>query len=164
MSKQKNKSDFKAKSMELLLKSTIHSNNRENTGNFSSLKLKNAAKSPAIQHQPESQPPHRRPLGFVCHAFISPWGRNECVTNEPQRTSAGRLLKSRSFTLQRLLRELQCYMIANLHGSSEKYVTFKKRTVLCVPSPVGWPRMPQAFPKLNCNFCNFFTHGALRSS
>ena len=25
---------------------------------------------------------------FVCHAFI---GRNECVTNEPQRTSAGRL-------------------------------------------------------------------------
>ena len=43
MSKQKNKSDFKAKSMELLLKSTIHSNNRENTGNFSSLKLKNAA-------------------------------------------------------------------------------------------------------------------------
>ena len=35
-----------------------------------------------------SQPPRRRPLGFVCH---SPWGRNECVTNEPQRTSAGRL-------------------------------------------------------------------------
>ena len=33
--------------------------------------------------------PRRRPLGFVCHAFIS--GRNECVTNEPQRTSAGRL-------------------------------------------------------------------------
>ena len=76
MSKQKNKSDFKAKSMELLLKSTIHSNNRENTGNFSSLKLKNAAKSPAIQP------------------------------------------KSRSFTLQRLLRELQCYMTANLHGRS----------------------------------------------
>ena len=23
-----------------------------------------------------------------------PWGRNECVTNEPQRTSAGRLIKS----------------------------------------------------------------------
>ena len=124
MSKQKNKSDFKAKSLELLLKSTIHSNNRENTGNFSSLKLKNAVKSPAIQHQP----------------------------------------KSRSFTLQRLLRELQCYMTANLHGSSEKYVTCKKRTILCVPSPVGWPRMPQAFPTLNCNFCNFFTHGALRSS
>ena len=91
MSKQKNKSDFyKAKSMELLLKSTIHSNNRENTGNFSSLKLKNAANSPAIQHRP----------------------------------------KSRSVTLQRLLRELQCYMTANLHGSSEKYVTFKKGTVL----------------------------------
>ena len=32
------------------------------------------------------QPPRRRPLGFVCHAFIS-----ECVTNEPQRTSVGRL-------------------------------------------------------------------------
>ena len=31
--------------------------------------------------------------GFVCHAF-SPWGRNECVTNEPQRTSAGRLSAS----------------------------------------------------------------------
>ena len=33
-------------------------------------------------------------LGFVCHAFIStnePQRRNECVTNEPQRTSAGRL-------------------------------------------------------------------------
>ena len=28
-------------------------------------------------------------VGFVCHAFISP--PNECVTNEPQRTSAGRL-------------------------------------------------------------------------
>ena len=39
-----------------------------------------------------TQPPRRHPLGFVCHAFISPpWGRNECVTNEPQRTSAGRL-------------------------------------------------------------------------
>ena len=23
-----------------------------------------------------------------------PWGRNECVTNEPQRTSAGRLIKA----------------------------------------------------------------------
>ena len=32
---------------------------------------------------------------FVCHAFISPprpWGRNECVTNQPQRTSVGRHL------------------------------------------------------------------------
>ena len=38
---------------------------------------------------PDSQPPRRRPLGFVCHAFISP------VTNEPQRTSAGRLPDSR---------------------------------------------------------------------
>ena len=38
------------------------------------------------------QPPRRRPLGFVCHAFTyGPWGRNECVTNELQRTSAGRL-------------------------------------------------------------------------
>ena len=39
-----------------------------------------------------------RPLGFVCHAFISPprkWNAwNECVTNEPQRTSAGRLSQS----------------------------------------------------------------------
>ena len=37
------------------------------------------------------------PLGLVRHAFISPhgrpWGRNECVTNEAQRTSAGRLPK-----------------------------------------------------------------------
>ena len=31
-------------------------------------------------------------FGFFCHAFISPLGgRNECVTNEPQRTSSGRL-------------------------------------------------------------------------
>ena len=35
-------------------------------------------------------------FGVVCHAFISSvthsfLGRNECVTNEPQRTSAGRL-------------------------------------------------------------------------
>ena len=36
------------------------------------------------------KPPCRRPLRFVRHAFI-PWGRNECVTNEPQRTSEGRL-------------------------------------------------------------------------
>ena len=30
---------------------------------------------------------------FVTHLFLPhrPWGRNECVTNEPQRTSAGRL-------------------------------------------------------------------------
>ena len=35
-------------------------------------------------------------LGFVRHAFTSapPWGRNECVTNESQRTSAGRLLRA----------------------------------------------------------------------
>ena len=32
-------------------------------------------------------------FGFVCHAFISlSLGRNECVTNKPQRTSAGRLI------------------------------------------------------------------------
>ena len=31
---------------------------------------------------------------FVTHSFLphGPWGRNECVTNEPQRTSAGRLM------------------------------------------------------------------------
>ena len=34
-------------------------------------------------------------MGFVCHAFIS---RNECVTNEPQRTSAGRLRQKRFIT------------------------------------------------------------------
>ena len=30
---------------------------------------------------------------FVTHSFLphGPWGRNECVTNEPQRMSAGRL-------------------------------------------------------------------------
>ena len=30
---------------------------------------------------------------FVTHSFLphGPWGRNECATNEPQRTSAGRL-------------------------------------------------------------------------
>ena len=28
---------------------------------------------------------------FVTHSFLPPWGRNEYVTNEPQRTSAGRL-------------------------------------------------------------------------
>ena len=32
---------------------------------------------------------------FVTHSFLphGPWGRNECLTNEPQRTSAGRLLR-----------------------------------------------------------------------
>ena len=32
---------------------------------------------------------------FVTHSILphGPWGRNECVTNEPQRTSAGRLCK-----------------------------------------------------------------------
>ena len=29
---------------------------------------------------------------FVTHSFLPPWGRNECVTNEPERTSAWRLL------------------------------------------------------------------------
>ena len=35
---------------------------------------------------------------FVTHSFLpyGPWGRNECVTNEPQRTSAGRLCYSNS--------------------------------------------------------------------
>ena len=28
---------------------------------------------------------------FVTNSFLPTWGRNECVTNEPQRTSAGRL-------------------------------------------------------------------------
>ena len=28
---------------------------------------------------------------FVTHSFLPPWGRNEYVTSEPQRTSAGRL-------------------------------------------------------------------------
>ena len=37
------------------------------------------------------KPPRIRPLGFVCHAFISPPRTNVCVTNEPQRTSAGTL-------------------------------------------------------------------------
>ena len=46
--------------------------------------------------------------------------------------------KSRSFTLQRLLRELQCYMTANFLWES---TWLKKKTVLCVPSPVGWPRI-----------------------
>ena len=39
----------------------------------------------------------RRPLEFVRHASFlpngRPWGRNECVKNELQRTSAGRLPK-----------------------------------------------------------------------
>ena len=30
-------------------------------------------------------------MSFVTHSFPPRWGRNECVTNEPQRTSAGRL-------------------------------------------------------------------------
>ena len=85
MSKQKNKSDFKAKSMVLLLKSTIQLNNRENTGNFRGfLRWKDAAKSPG-----------------------------------------------RSSTLQRLFRQLQCYMTANLYSSLGKYVTEKKK-LFCV--------------------------------
>ena len=31
---------------------------------------------------------------FVTHSFLPHGGRNECVTNEPQRTSAGRLVQS----------------------------------------------------------------------
>ena len=31
-----------------------------------------------------------------------PWGRNECVTNEPQRTSAGRLLLEGLYALEDL--------------------------------------------------------------
>ena len=33
---------------------------------------------------------------FVTHSFLphGPWGRNECVTNKPQRTSVGRLLQN----------------------------------------------------------------------
>ena len=30
-------------------------------------------------------------MSFVTHSFPPRWGRNECVKNEPQRTSAGRL-------------------------------------------------------------------------
>ena len=42
---------------------------------------------------------------FVTHSFSlkvplphGPWGRNECVTNEPQRTSAGRLDEQERFS------------------------------------------------------------------
>ena len=31
------------------------------------------------------------PADVLWGSFVPPWGRNECVTNEPQRTSAGRL-------------------------------------------------------------------------
>ena len=32
------------------------------------------------------------PANVLWDSFVThPWGRNECVTNEPQRTSAGRL-------------------------------------------------------------------------
>ena len=39
---------------------------------------------------------------FVTHSFLpnGPWGRNECVTNEPQRTSAGRLFARRTSATQ----------------------------------------------------------------
>ena len=41
------------------------------------------------------------------NAFISsPWGRNECVTNEPQRTSAGRLGKVQMKFYKRSLQAL----------------------------------------------------------
>ena len=38
---------------------------------------------------------------FVTHSFLphGPWGRNECVTNEPQRTSAERLERLQRLTL-----------------------------------------------------------------
>ena len=32
---------------------------------------------------------------FVTHSFLPDGGRNDCVTNEPQRTSAGRLSQRR---------------------------------------------------------------------
>ena len=31
------------------------------------------------------------PADVLWGSWVRPWGRNECVTNEPQRTSAGRL-------------------------------------------------------------------------
>ena len=40
---------------------------------------------------PDSLPADVRWGSVVTHSFISPWGRNECMTTEPQRTSAGRL-------------------------------------------------------------------------
>ena len=71
-------------------------------------KLDYWSKSHIFRHRSEDparvdQPLRGRPLGFVCHAFISPWGRNECVTNEPQRTSAGRLRVDRKSYLSKLI-------------------------------------------------------------
>ena len=54
------------------------------------------------------------PADVLCHAFI-PWGRNECVTNEPQRTSAGRLdwqrvLRPTSFLAGKDYKRGLCYL------------------------------------------------------
>ena len=43
------------------------------------------------------QPPRRRPLGFV-RIHFSPWGRNECVTNENSRHSL--FVRGQSFSVK----------------------------------------------------------------
>ena len=44
-----------------------------------------------------------------------PWGRNECVTNEPQRTSAGRLASQKLLTMIKIsLSEGSCFIPKNI--------------------------------------------------
>ena len=57
--------------------------------------LPNHTRNHDTLHQKFWLPADIRWGSFVTHSFLpyGPWGRNECVTNEPQRTSAGRLPK-----------------------------------------------------------------------
>ena len=60
---------------------------------------------------------------IVCHKTVTllsivTWGRNECVTNEPQRTSAGRLVEGRSDWIPRDRKNTQGPQITEGKGTT----------------------------------------------
>ena len=54
-------------------------------------------------------------IARACPCYPRRWGRNECVTNEPQRTSAGRLI------FQLIKRNAACPIFILLCSSSHMY-------------------------------------------
>ena len=62
----------------------------------------------------------------TCQIFvpkkISPWGRNECVTTEPQRTSAGRLQPQVMLILKKIAAQIN-YVFSSFHVKLELHTT-----------------------------------------
>ena len=89
---------------------------------------------------------------FVTHSFLPHgWGRNECVTNEPQRTSAGRLRRGLILRLLRYkITVYVCIYVCHLCGLSGHvdYVFIPKKKSLWIV--IEWDNLKQRWAKRIC--------------